>query len=143
MRTQTADSRPTARHMRPHVAAFVTRLTDRGRVPLDYTVDSLKVVDHIIDGLRRGSPAPDRVRGTLFDLGAYAGEVLVRRTGAQWVDLSSQHQRLFAQPVGIRMPDARVWNPVGKAVNRFEAGPPESLHTLYLLLHGRRPATAP
>jgi hypothetical protein len=37
----------------------------------------------------------------------------------------------------VRMPDGRVWNPLGKVVNRFEVGREESLQTFYLLLHGR------
>ncbi|MDT9700008.1 hypothetical protein [Streptomyces sp. P17] len=36
------------------------------------------------------------------------------------------------------MPDGRVWNPLGKVHNRFEAGgPEESLQTFCLTLRGR------
>ncbi|MFF4968076.1 hypothetical protein [Streptomyces sp. NPDC001037] len=42
------------------------------------------------------------------------------------------------QPAGVRMPDGRVWNPLGKVVNRFEAGGAEdSLRLFFLTLHGR------
>ncbi|MGV9422552.1 hypothetical protein ACWDO6_34360 [Streptomyces sp. NPDC003674] len=38
------------------------------------------------------------------------------------------------QPAGVR----RVWNPLGKVVNRFEAGGAEdSLRLFFLTLHGR------
>lgn len=40
------------------------------------------------------------------------------------------------------MPDGRVWNPVGKVHNRFEAGRQESLRNFYLVLHGRGGPTA-
>lgn len=76
--------------------------------------------------------------GPLLALGAYVGEVLVRRAGAVWVDLDEAQRGYFGQPVGVRMPDGRVWNPLGKVLNRFEAGgPEESLQTFYLTLHGR------
>jgi hypothetical protein len=78
------------------------------------------------------------VAGTLFGLGAYVGEVLVRRAGAVWVDFDAGQRAYFGQPVGVRMPDGRVWNPLGRVVNRFEVGPQESVQMFYLTLHGRR-----
>jgi hypothetical protein len=69
--------------------------------------------------------------------------VIVRRAGAEWVDLGAEQRELFGQPAGVRMPDGRVWNPLGKVVNRFElGGPEESVQRLYLLLHGRTRRTA-
>ena len=76
--------------------------------------------------------------GTLSGLGAYVGEVLVRRAGAAWVDFDAEQRGYFGQPVGVRMPDGRVWNPLGKVLNRFQlGGPEESLQRFYLTLHGR------
>jgi hypothetical protein len=124
--------------MRGLTTAFVARVTARNRLPLDYSVASLRVVDFLIDGLRKGGADRDRARETLFGLGAYVGEVLVRRAGAVWVDFDAQERAYFGQPVGVRMPDGRVWNPLGKVHNRFDAGgPEESLHTFYLTLPGR------
>lgn len=124
--------------MRSCAAEFVARVTVRNRLPLDYSVASLRVVDFLIDGLRKGGAERERVRETLFGLGAYVGEVLVRRAGAQWVDFDADQRDYFGQAVGVRMPDGRVWNPLGKVRNRFElGGPGESLQTFYLTLHGR------
>ncbi|MDQ0941230.1 hypothetical protein [Streptomyces sp. V1I1] len=136
---------PGAAEMRVYVAGVVDRLTARSRLPLDYSVASLRIVDFMVDGVRRGRPEVGRVAGLLQGLGAYAGEVIVRRAGARWVDLDPEQRELFGQPVGIRMPDGRVWNPLGKVVNRFElGGPEESVQRFYLLLHGRaRKAAAP
>ena len=129
---------PYAKEMRPHAAAFVSRVTARNRLPLDYSVASLRVVDFMVDGLRKGGSDRERVSGALLGLGAYVGEVLVRRAGAVWVDLDADQRAYFGQPVGVRMPDGRVWNPLGKVCNRFEAGgPEESLQTFWLKLHGR------
>jgi hypothetical protein len=129
---------PGAEEMRLSATDFVTRVTVRNRLPLDYSVRSLRVVDFLIDGLRKGGAGRERARDTLFGLGAYVGEVLVRRAGAQWVDFDADQRAYFGQPVGVRMPDGRVWNPLGKVLNRFEVGgPEESLQTFYLMLHGR------
>ncbi|MFE9439595.1 hypothetical protein ACFYO2_11375 [Streptomyces sp. NPDC006602] len=127
-----------ARQMRPYATAFVARVTARNRLPLDYSVASLRVVDFLIDGLRKGGADRQHARQTLLELGAYVGEVLVRRAGAVWVDLDVEQRAYFGQPVGVRMPDGRVWNPLGKVHNRFDTGgPEESLRTFYLTLHGR------
>ncbi|WP_307544482.1 hypothetical protein [Streptomyces sp. V3I8] len=123
--------------MRQHAAQFVRDVTARSRLPLDYSVASLRVVDFIVDGLRRSGRDRTAVGHVLFGLGVYAGEVLVRRAGAAWVEFDQGQRELFGQPVGVRMPDGRVWNPLGKVVKRFEAGERESLRTLYLQLHGR------
>lgn len=128
---------PTAAQMTHYVAGFVKRITARNRLPLDYSVASLRVVDFVVDGLRKGGADQGSVRGTLFGLGAYAGEVMVRRAGGAWTDFDVSQRELFGQPVGIRMPDGRVWNPLGKVVNRFDAGAEESVRGLYLQLHGR------
>ncbi|MFJ8936843.1 hypothetical protein ACIRL0_14215 [Streptomyces sp. NPDC102365] len=129
--------------MRQHAARFVRDVTARNRLPLDYSVASLRVVDFIVDGLRRSGRDRTDVRGVLFGLGVYAGEVLVRRAGAAWVEFDRGQRELFGQPVGVRMPDGRVWNPLGKVVKRFEAGERESLRTFYLQLHGRARAELP
>jgi hypothetical protein len=129
---------PRAADMRAYVAGVVDRLTVRNRLPLDYSVASLRLVDFMVDGVRRGRPEVGQVAGLLRGLGAYTGEVIVRRAGARWVDFALEQRELFGQPVGVRMPDERVWNPLGKVVNRFElGGPEESVQRLYLQLHGR------
>jgi hypothetical protein len=129
---------PCVGEMRSWAAGFVARVTARNRLPLDYSVASLRVVDFLIDGLRKGGAGREQVRDTLFGLGAYVGEVLVRRAGAVWVDFDADQRTYFGQPVGVRMPDGRVWNPLGKVHNRFDhGGPGESLQTFYLTLHGR------
>lgn len=129
---------PRAREMRACATAFVGRVASGGRLPLDYSPASLRIVDFLVDGLRKGGADHERARGTLLGLGAYVGEVLVRRAGAVWLDFDPDQRAYFGQPVGVRMPDGRVWNPLGRVHNRLAGGgPEESLHTFYLTLHGR------
>ncbi|MFC8917486.1 hypothetical protein E2C00_33745 [Streptomyces sp. WAC05374] len=130
---------PGAQHVRAYVTQFVARVTERNRLPLDYGVASLRLVDLVVDGLRRDQPDRSRVEPFLCGLGAYTGEVIVRRAGAEWVDFDEAQRAYFGQPVGIVMPDGRAWNPLGKVVNRFEVGPEESVQRFYLMLHGRTP----
>ncbi|MEU9700567.1 hypothetical protein [Streptomyces sp. NPDC047981] len=133
---------PRAVEMKRYAVDFVGRITVRTRLPLDFGVASLGVVDRIIDGLRRGGARREEVAESLLGLGAYVGEVLVRQAGGVWVDLAPDHslRTTFEHPVAVRMPDGRLWNPLGRTVNRFEIGPQESLQTYFLTLHGRRTA---
>ncbi len=132
---------PRAGEMRGRARGFVAHVTMRNRLPLDFSVASLRVVDFLIDGLRKGRRERAEIAGTLFGLGAYVGEVLVRRAGAVWVDFDGEQREFFGQPVGVRMPDGRFWNPLGKVVNCLEQGGIEgseaSLQTFYLTLPGR------
>ncbi|WP_412714249.1 hypothetical protein [Streptomyces nanhaiensis] len=123
------------------MAEFVTDLTSGRaghRLPLDYSVDSLRIVDAVVEGMRRqGAEPAGRVAEVLFGLGGYLGEVMVRQAGAVWVDFDTGQRERFGQPVGVRMPDGRVWNPLGRVANRFAYGSRESVRTFFLLLHGR------
>ncbi|MFF1379898.1 hypothetical protein [Streptomyces sp. NPDC058308] len=130
-----------AGEMREQARGFVAQATARNRLPLDFSVASLRVVDFLIEGLRKGGRAHSDIAGTLWGLGAYVGEVLVRRAGAVWVDFDAEQREFFGQTVGVRMPDGRVWNPLGKVVNCLERGgmngSEASLQTFYLTLPGR------
>ncbi|CAG7646155.1 hypothetical protein [Actinacidiphila bryophytorum] len=122
----------------PRLAEDVVAMTARAGIRLDYAPDSLALIDRIIDGLRHtrppaGGPVPPALRS----FGAYAGEVLHRRAGAEWVDFDAAQREMFGQPFGIRTTDGRVWNPLGKAVKRYQAGTAESLLLFHLAVVGR------
>jgi hypothetical protein len=106
--------------MRWQAGEFVRQVTARNRLPLDYSVDSLRVVDFIVDGVRKGEPERARARQVLYGLGIYVGEVFVRRAGGVWVEFDAQQRELF-----------------GQVVKRFDAGASESVRMLYLQVHGR------
>ncbi|MER5207885.1 hypothetical protein [Streptomyces sp. NPDC002825] len=131
-----------AADMSRHASAFAARTTARARLPLDFSAASLRIVDRVVDGLRRGAGDPLDVTPILQELGAYVGEVLVRQARARWVDFDDVTSELFGQPVGVRTCDGRAWNPLGKVVNRFEAGPDESAYGLFLQVP-RRPKDLP
>ncbi|WP_225799779.1 hypothetical protein [Streptomyces sp. NK15101] len=131
-----------AADMSRYASAFATRTAAKTRLPLDFSAVSLRIVDRVVDGLRRGAGDPGDVAPILQELGAYVGEVLVRQARARWVDFDDVTSELLGQPVGVRTYDGRAWNPLGKVVNRFELGPDESAYELFLLVP-RRPKGLP
>ncbi|MFD3531258.1 hypothetical protein [Streptomyces sp. NPDC058664] len=131
-----------AADMSRYASTFASRTSVKARLPLDFSAASLRIVDRVVDGVRQRADDPVDVAPVLQELGAYVGEVLVRQARARWVDFDDMTSELFRQPVGVRTPDGRGWNPLGKVVNRFELGPDESAYELFLLVPRRpkRPA---
>lgn len=118
----------------PRFAADIVSLVgaEKAGIRLDYSVRSLALVDRIIEGIRSETPPVEAVADTLFGFGAYAGEVLVRHAEAAWVDFDETQRSWFGQPFGVRTPDGRAWNPLGRAFRRFENGIEDSLQLLYV-----------
>jgi hypothetical protein len=122
----------------PRFAADVVAIAKEGAgLRLDYSPRSLALVDRIIDGIRREHPPAAAVAPALTRFGAYAGEVLHRAAGAVWVDFDPAQLAYFGQPFGVRTTDGRVWNPLGKAVKRYENGAVDSLRMFYLAVVGQ------
>ncbi|MDQ0959589.1 hypothetical protein QFZ66_003467 [Streptomyces sp. B4I13] len=109
---QTGQPRPPARPSaaaRPvrWAAEAVAAAPDTVRPHLDHSPQSLWRVDRWIAELRRTGPAPAAVEDLLRGLGAYAGEVIVRRSGAEWWASGGDHW--------VRTPDGRLWEPLDEA----------------------------
>lgn len=131
-------SKVPAHTLGPRLAADVVAMAREGAgIRLDYSPQSLALVDRIIDGIRREHPPADAVTPALTRFGAYTGEVLHRAAGAVWVDFDPDQLDVFGQPFGIRTTDGRVWNPLGRAAKRYENGPADSLRMFYLAVVGQ------
>ncbi|CAL9444041.1 hypothetical protein SUDANB6_02300 [Streptomyces sp. enrichment culture] len=102
------EARPSAASKPVRWAAdAVTALREGARLRLDYSAQSLWRVDRVIDGIRGEGPPYKAVRTVLRGLGAYAGEVIVRQTGAEWWATGGDHW--------VRTPDGRLWDPIEEA----------------------------
>jgi hypothetical protein len=134
---QVVDSRPvTVRG--PRLAADIVAMAREGaRIRLDYTPGSLSLVDRVIETIRRERPPLEAVTPTVLRFGAYTGEVLVRTAGAAWVEFDEEQRDTFGHPFGIRSLDGRLWNPLGKALKRYQNGPEDSLRLFYLAVTGQ------
>ncbi|WP_419997815.1 hypothetical protein [Streptomyces boninensis] len=126
-----------AARMAAYVSDVAAEIVQRWRVPLDFSVDSLRFVDRILSSVRAQNASAERAERIACDLGGYLGEVLVRRHGATWVDLGEAQRELWSVPLGVRMPDERIWNPIGVARKRIERQDAAPVHHFYLTVHGR------
>ncbi|MGW0413062.1 hypothetical protein ACWDZX_17490 [Streptomyces collinus] len=100
---------------RPHAAAkpvrwaadAVATMREGARLRLDYSAQSLWRVDRLIEEISREGPPYAAVESVLRGFAAYAGEVVVRQTGAEWWASGGDHW--------LRTPDGRLWDPFEEA----------------------------
>lgn len=88
-------------------ADAVATMREGARVRLDYSAQSLWRVDRMIEEIRREGPPYAAVQSVLRGFGAYAGEVIVRQSGAEWWTTGGDHW--------VRTPDGRLWDPIDEA----------------------------
>lgn len=100
-------------------------------VQLDYTPDSLRLVDAIFDDLRADGVAGEQLAETLFGFGCYVGEVLARHAGGRWRATAEDEHALVGWPMLVELGEQRWCNPIGKAFKRLENGPEDSLWYFY------------
>ncbi|MDL5203410.1 hypothetical protein [Streptomyces sp. ALI-76-A] len=110
--TTQRETRPSAATKPVRWAAdTVATMREGARLRLDYSAQSLWRVDRMIDGIRRERAPYAAVENVLRGFGAYAGEVIVRQTGAEWWASGGDHW--------IRTPDGRLWDPIDEARRCF------------------------
>ena len=119
MTTHQANYQANHQPNRPYAAAkpvrwaadAVSTLREGARVRLDYSAQSLWRVDRLIEEIRREGAPYAALETVLRGLGAYAGEVVVRQTGAEWWTSGGEYW--------VRTPDGRLWDPVDEARRCF------------------------
>lgn len=122
---------PMPRNAQRFAADMVEAARQISGAELDYSPESLEVVDQIIEGIRAEGVALEDVAETIFGFGCYTGEVFVRAGHGRWDMATEEEQRFTAGPFLVREPDGSWHNPVGKAFHRFENGPEDSLAYFY------------
>ena len=111
---------------------IVEAAQDVSGVHLDYSPQSVKEVDNIIESLREGGSRKEDVSATLFGFGCYIGEVFVRNHGGVWKTSEETPMKdVTSMPFLIEMPDGQVGNPIGKVFKQFDSGQFESVDEFY------------
>ena len=99
---------------------------------LDYSVDSLKLVEKQIDSFSENGEVVNHIASTLFCFGCYLGELLIKHIGGKWVKTDDSTMKdLTPWPIVVEMNNGDCWNPIGKVFKRFEEGEREDLRYFY------------
>lgn len=112
-----------------HLAATCVDAAERiSGLKLDYSVESLHLVEKQLDAFSRQGMQSDQIASTLFCFGCYVGELLVQRLGGRWVKSGkSKLAELTPWPMVVEMSNGDCWNPIGKVFKRFDDGQGEDL----------------
>jgi Family of unknown function (DUF6278) len=124
---------PTVEHMADHadhIAAVVRRIDG---ADLDYSVESLEVVDRVLGQFHDAGDQADQMAETLFQFGAYVGEVIVRQADGQWATLPDDHPLASGWPL-VALPSGVIVNPIAKAFKRVANGDVDSIGYFYRAL---------
>jgi hypothetical protein len=121
---------PVPEHMTDHADLIVTKAAEISAVTLDYTVESLRDVESLLEVFHQAGDDPGLMAETVFRFGAYVGEVMVRNADARWVLLPEGHPLGAMWPM-IETADEQLVNPIGKVYKRIAYGEVESVAYLY------------
>jgi hypothetical protein len=107
---------------------------------LDFSPGSLEMVDTWIDSLREEGIDGEGAAETLFVLGCYLGEVMVRHLGGAWVATPRSPLRgVSPWPMVVALADGSAWDAIGKAYKRLELGDSEYLPAFFEAASGGGP----
>jgi len=110
-------------------AAWAVRSAARLGVELDYSPESLEKVDLLIDKEREtGIGLTKEMKLVILSLGAYVGEVMIRRLGARWARGADP---TWQDPLVLVVGGKYAINVVSIAFRRFLAGDPHSMATAF------------
>lgn len=123
---------PTADNATQFALDIVASALEISGVTLDFTVESLKRVDEILEGFRRDGCTSDQVAETLFGFGCYVGEVFVRNANGRWRNAAETPMASFAgSALVIQLGKDHFCNPIGKVFKRVDNGKEDNLSYFY------------
>jgi hypothetical protein len=118
-------------------ARIVETLWEVEKVKLNYSVASIKTVDQVLDDYSQHKEVtPRRIAVTLFELGCYVGEVIVRHNpGARWTTLGDEEtESSLNSGLVVELATGTVVNPIGKVEKRLVNGDGDDLPHFYQMV---------
>jgi hypothetical protein len=90
---------------------------------LDYSPESLTIVDTILGKFHSEGMSEKVIGETVFSFGCYVGEVLVRHNKGHW-SMSDPSDPLWGDSnmMFVELPDGSQWNAIGKAFKLLQGG---------------------
>ena len=123
---------PTPEAAPRHAALCVSAALVIYDIDLDYTSESLRVVDDILGHMHQGGAAMERMAELLFAFGCYVGEVFVHQERGRWCRAEGTPLEEGAGfPLILQLGPERYCNPIGKVFKRLAVGAEHGLWRFY------------
>jgi len=111
-----------------HAAAIVATAADISGAELDYSPESVVLVEDIVDGFRAEGVSDEDMAESLVAFGCYVGEILTRHAGGAWRRALAAQATTF--PLVVELPDARECHPIDWVFRRLKFGTDVSIRDL-------------
>lgn len=98
---------------------------------LDYSPESLKVIDSLVLGYRSEGHTPQSMGKTMVVFGCYVGEVMVRNLDYHWDRPSEKEYEVGFTSIGLRKKNGQFTNPIGKVFKLLVNGEEDRVAFLY------------
>ncbi|MCX7205600.1 MAG: hypothetical protein NT086_06345 [Proteobacteria bacterium] len=98
---------------------------------LDYSPESLKIIDQLVLGFRKEGNSVESMNKTLIIFGCYVGEVMVRNLGYKWDNPTQKEISIGFDLTGVRGKNAGFSNPIGKVFKLMKNGQEDSVEHFY------------
>jgi len=117
-----------------HAQLIVAAMKENQGVTLDYSPDSVRHLDALLKMFHENGLTVERVPKTLFEIGCYAGQVVVNACpGSKWMHAEDFDPPLdateFPEPVVFHRDNNVIWAPITKAVKVLRDPANGSLHS--------------
>ncbi|GGJ29438.1 hypothetical protein [Streptomyces brasiliensis] len=122
-----------------HAAAIVATAADISGTELDYSPESIGLVEDIIDGFRDEGVTGEEMAEALVAFGCYVGEILTRHVGGAWRPAQAAHPTTAS--LVVELPDARECHPIDWVFRRLTSGTDISIRALYATAAAQNSAT--
>ena len=112
------------------------------KVEMDWSIESLVHIDRALAEWHTRGAALDAVNKSLYAMGSYAGEVMLRHARGRWIDppgKDAKHGEIDDAFLVVELEGGRRWTPIALCVNALLSGPDHSLlRTARALLGAQR-----
>lgn len=107
---------PSADNVAAYAAEAVKNFIRIENTNLDYSINSLKHLDRVLLEWKEQNAPVGALNKSLFAMGAYAGEVLLKNRPGKWQAPSGKNQKDLQKAfISIKLDNQKEWNPIYNA----------------------------
>jgi hypothetical protein len=100
------------------------------QVEMDWSLESLAHIDRVLGEWHAGGAPMEKVNKSLYSMGSYAGQVLLRLAPGRWVDPSDDDEQVEEMDdifLMVELDNGRTWRPIALCIAALNEGPRHSL----------------
>lgn len=100
------------------------------KVEMDWSLESLAHIDRAIAAWHAGGAPLDQVNKSMYSMGSYAGQVLLRHARGRWIEPPDSDEQVVEMAglfLRIELGDGRHWNPIWLCIEALTDGPGHGL----------------